>query len=84
MQSNNGAWRQRLRDWRERVGERFGEGIWPRALAAGALAYLLISLILSIYWSMTPDGFGAQPNAAAVAEVRADQIMQGSRRRIDS
>ncbi len=53
-----------LTDWRDALSDRLPQGGIAKALATLLGLYLLLTLVLSIYWSMAPAAFDVQEHAA--------------------
>ena len=75
--------RQRISQWREDVFARLADmrsdsrpSVW---LAATALAvYLVLAIVLGMFWSVAPDGFGVNENAAVRAETHGQGVAVGT------
>lgn len=64
--------------WRDRMGLALPQGGTGKVLAIAITVYLLITLLLGMYWSITPGSFNVQNRAEALVAQQNGTIVTGS------
>jgi hypothetical protein len=64
--------------WRDRLTGRLLQGGMRKALAIILGAYLLFTILLGMYWSVTPPVFDVQARAQALAAEKGGEVVTGS------
>lgn len=67
-----------LADWRDAIRDYLPQGGVGKTLAGLLGLYLLVTIILGMYWSMTPGNFDVSERAAAYAAEDGGQVVTGS------
>lgn len=67
-----------LADWRDTIRDYLPGGSVGKTLAGLLGLYLLVTVVLGMYWSITPDAFDVEERAAAYAAEDGGQVVTGS------
>ena len=63
---------------RERVSGAVPAGGWLRGIGGVLGFYLVVTLILGMYWSLSPARFDVEANTQAFAEEHGSRVVTGS------
>jgi hypothetical protein len=69
---------ERLADWRDGIYDFFPDGTTSRWVLLVIFLYLLLTIALGIYWSITPDHFDPGEQAAHYAAEDGGNVVTGS------
>ncbi|MGK0498653.1 MAG: hypothetical protein ACJAYG_000284 [Oceanicoccus sp.] len=67
----------KLQQWRQDIFDLVGDGLMAKGVALCLVAYLLIALVVSFFWSAMPEQFDVKQNALVLAEPNAQPIVVG-------
>jgi hypothetical protein len=64
--------------WRDKLGNALPEGGPTKVVAVVVGAYLLVTILVGMYWSIAPEPFDVQDNAKEIATQEGGTVVTGS------